>query len=421
VQARTQFLGLLAASGLAAAEPYTPPRLAPFDRAPHHYWDRTPTDRFFRAMARVERGEAVLDARDERALLRSLLRLLELDDSTQLLVYSATSLQSAIIHPRNPRALYFNEDTSLGYVPGGRFEVASFDPILGMNFYLFDRASDGQVPRFHRSDRCMNCHADTPSGRVPGFVLHSLAVSDDGYSLETYRYDQTGHHVPLSLRFGGWHLTGGHRLPETHANQIARLSPQGLQRSPNPPGRSYDPARYPRATSDILAHLVHEHQAGLLNRIALATYLGREAEGKEAERAADLEACAADLADYLLFRGEAALPKGGIAGDPDFIRDFQARASGPAAVLREFDLRTRMFRHRLSYLAFTPVWEAVPPSVARRVASRLRAAWAADKSDGAGLTGDEGEAILRVLRALRPEWLPEESGLNPNPGTPLLP
>ena len=48
--------------------------------------------------------------------------------SSQLLLFSASSLQSEIINPRNPRALYFNEDTYVGFVPGGKIEVISMDP-----------------------------------------------------------------------------------------------------------------------------------------------------------------------------------------------------------------------------------------------------------------------------------------------------
>jgi hypothetical protein len=48
-----------------------------------------------------------------------------------MLVFSVTSLQKEIISPRRPRSLYFNDDTYVAYVPGGKIEVISLDPELG--------------------------------------------------------------------------------------------------------------------------------------------------------------------------------------------------------------------------------------------------------------------------------------------------
>ena len=397
---------------LAAPAARAFPDVGAFDKPPHDYWERAPRDRFARAMERVALGESALDPSDERRMLASLLRVLDISDSSQLLVYSATSIQSALINPRNPRALYFNEDTSVGFVPGGRFEIASLDPEAGMVFYIFDRLAPGTAPRFVRSDRCMNCHADTPSGRVPGLVIDSVAVTWDGSSQETYRYDETGHHVPLAKRFGGWHLTGGHGLTSTHANLIGDLSPKGLLTEPNPPGKNFDLRRYPRPTSDILPHLVHEHQAGFLNRVVQAVYLAR----LKTPPAPALDALVDDLAGYLLFQGEAALPAGGIRGDPDFMRDFIARAQGPAAELRAFDLTNRIFRHRLSYLVATSVWDAMPAQVSARVGQRVvaRLSSPSHETSPEDLTPGEKQAILPLLRAVRPEWF-QGTGAQANP------
>src|SRR5690242_11700565 len=50
--------------------------------------------------------------------LRSLLQNLNINPDTQVLVFSKTSFQSDRISPRNPRAVYFNDDVSVGFVPG---------------------------------------------------------------------------------------------------------------------------------------------------------------------------------------------------------------------------------------------------------------------------------------------------------------
>ena len=82
-----------------------------FKDAPHRYLDHVPADRFSLLKKQLESGEVKLDTASDKAFLDSLLKALDIPVSSQLLVFSASSFQSGIINPRNPRALYFNEDT----------------------------------------------------------------------------------------------------------------------------------------------------------------------------------------------------------------------------------------------------------------------------------------------------------------------
>jgi hypothetical protein len=59
-------------------------------------------------------------------LLINLLKELDVPVSSQMLVYSATSLQRPDQSTKSARALF--NDTYVGYVPGGRIEVVSVDP-----------------------------------------------------------------------------------------------------------------------------------------------------------------------------------------------------------------------------------------------------------------------------------------------------
>ena len=106
----------------------------------HGYTSRPSQDRFARIKAEIEGGRRQLDVSSEKGFLLSLLRELEVPVSSQMLVYSATSLQKGLINPRNPRALYFNDDTYVGFVPRGRIEIASIDPDLGGIFYISQRS-----------------------------------------------------------------------------------------------------------------------------------------------------------------------------------------------------------------------------------------------------------------------------------------
>lgn len=366
-----------------------------FSAAPHYYWELKPQDRLQRFMEEVRAGRAALDASSERALLASLLKGLKVPESSQMLVFSATSFQSGIVNPRNPRALYFNEDTSIGFIPGGRMEVASFDPQAGMMFYIFDHLRSGDaVPGFTRSKSCLNCHTDTMSSGRPGHVINSVAVWWDGSTQETYRYDEIGHQVPLDVRFGGWHLTGKHRIARTHANLVGNLTPSGFKGEKNTPGTHSDLSRYPVATSDILVQLVHEHQCGFTNRVTAAIYDHRERPTDPAV----IKKAAEELVAYALFSKEAVLPAG-LAGDPAFVRDFQAAA--PGSPLRQFDFGTRLFRTRLSYMVTTPVWQALPLPVRREAENQLLSACGEFPSPaGHQLTPEERKIMRPILAAL---------------------
>jgi hypothetical protein len=344
-----------------------------FAAAPHLYWEKPPQDRFSKMIAGVSGGKVTLDLSDDRGFLLSLLKALEIPVSSQLLVFSGSSLQKRLINSRNPRALYFNEDTFVGFVPGGRIEIASLDPELGLIFSIFDPLRGGAaLPQVTRPEGCLNCHAEAHSYRLPGVSIESLAVDRDGSSLETYRRGEIGHMVPLADRFGGWHLTGGHGLASTRANFIGSLSPAGLAKQDNPVGKFSNMSNYPVATSDILPHLVHEHLSGFLNRLIQVRYLERRirtaATPSDTDRAA-MGRLVDEFTDYLLFNNEAALPASGVTGDPAYHKAFQERYA--ATGLAEFDLKTRVFRLRCSYLIGTELWKANAPALQKAVAARI--------------------------------------------------
>ncbi|MEI6536873.1 MAG: hypothetical protein WCN98_16120, partial [Verrucomicrobiaceae bacterium] len=158
-----------------------------FAAPPHNYWQHPPQDRFSKLYKKIQDGSVKLDGSSANACLTSLLRALEVPLSSQLLVFSVTSLQSSLISPSNPRALYFNDDTYVGYVPGGRIEIASFDPELGGIFYIFDVPRGSQPPVADRSQRCFNCHAGSFSHHVPGLFVESVIPGDNGGPLDAYR------------------------------------------------------------------------------------------------------------------------------------------------------------------------------------------------------------------------------------------
>ena len=392
----TTFAALLSAKAISAD-----PAWRDIDAPPHLYRTRTPTDRFTRMQGDFASGRIALDRSSEKAFIASLLRSLDVPVSSQMLVFSTTSLQLRLISPSNPRALFFNDDVYVGFIPGGRVEVVSLDPELGAIFSIFDIPRDGAPPRFERSERCMNCHAAADTGFVPGLVMKSVVPGPSGGSLTAFRIEQTGHGIPFEQRFGGWYVTGQPGVASSLGNVVGRLSAGTLTKQTIEPGTLFDFARYPAATSDVLPQLLLEHQAGFVNRVVQASYRARtdlHANGGTLtpEQAQEMDEQARIVTRYVLFADEAPLPPGGVEGDAAFKRDF---ANGRP--LREFDLRTRLFKVRCSYMIQSAVFSGLPPEMKQRIYRRFGEALDVEKPDAeyAYLPADEKRAIRKIVKA----------------------
>lgn len=349
-----------------------------FELPPFSYWEKPPHDPFSKLKDQMETGQVKLDHGSPKAFLLSLLGALDVPVSSQSMVISATSLQSRLINPTNPRAIYFNEETYVGYVPSGRIEVASIDPELGAIFYIFEPPRGPALPLFDRSRRCMSCHADSYTKHLPGLMIESIVPNMEGGSLNAFRREQSGHTIPLDQRFAGWHLTGAPGLMGSSANVVGEPSRNGLTYRVRQPGELFDLDHYPLPTSDILPQLLHEHQVGFVNRVLEASYRVRlalnQGNGKLDAAGETMLGHQADiLTRYLLFVDEATLPKGGIKGEATFIRDFQRnkKATTASLSLKDFDLQTHLFKYRCSYMIYSAQWEALPAILKQRVYEKL--------------------------------------------------
>lgn len=380
--------------------------------APHRYYERSPRDRLSQIKEALESGRIPLDSSDEKAFLVSLLQALDIPTTSQMLVFSTTSLQLRLISPANPRALYFNEDIYLGYVPGGRIEVIAIDPELGPIFYMFDVPRTDRPLRLERSDRCMNCHAAAETRFIPGLLIKSVLPGARGGSLEAFRQEQLGHGVPLSERFGGWYLTGS-GFTNHLGNRVGRASPDGFVKMPIDVERAFPAGRYPVSTSDLLPQLLHEHQAGFVNLIAEAAYRARtyrHIDGQQLSAAhdAELDRQALRLTRYLLFADEAKLPPGAVA-DSAFKKDFlkSRRTASGGRSLKDFDLETRLFRYRCSYMIYSTAFQGLPRDLKQRVYRFLRKALDGSDANFAYLPAEERRAIATILRETLPEFADE--------------
>lgn len=388
-----------------------------FEKAPHDYWKHPLKDNFSLWLEKVAKGEAEVPGGNEIEVMRGYFKIFGVPESSQMFVYSATSRQR-VISPYRPRALYFSDDLYIGYVSGGRIEVASVDPEVGPVFRIFDFPRGGAKATINvdRSDRCMQCHAGHDNNQLPKLVIDSVIVNDAGGSLETWRTVKFGHDVPLAERFGGWHLTGGIRLPNNHANQIGKLREGKLDIRENLAGTLFRLENFPLPTSEALPMLLLDHQAGFVNLLTEAVYKVRELTAPDHgpltpadEKELDLHA--AGIVSYLLFQKEAKLPPTGVTGDPAYLKAFaeNRRATADGLSLKDFDLKTRLFRHRCSYMIYTDQWAKLPPLVKDRCWKYLQRLLAEGGNGVASwIPGTERTAIRRILKATLPAEVPAD-------------
>ena len=141
------------------------------------------------------------------------------------------------------------------------------------------------------------------------------------------------------------------------------------------------------ATSDLLAHLLHEHQAGFVNRFTQAHYRLRTAlaDGKGKLSPEDrpmIEGQVEALTQYLLFTDEAILPAP-FPGDRLLKEEFLAtrRTDKDGNSLKDFDLETHLFRNRCSYMIYSPLFQHLPPGFKKLVYTRLGRALALSPAD----------------------------------------
>ncbi len=386
-----------------------------FELPPHDYFKRIPTDRFTKMKTALEAGQIKLDSSGEKEFLASFLQSLNVPVSSQMLVFSTTSLQLSLISPSNPRALYFSEDIYVGFIPGGRIEIVSIDSDLGAVFYIFEIPQNREPIRIERSTRCMNCHAGEETGHVPGLVIKSVVPGLTGGSLVAYRINQSGHTIPLQERLGGWYVTGLDAVTNHWGNSLGQFNAGNLVKIRNNPGERFRFSKYLTSTSDILPHLIHEHQVGFVNRVVEATYRTRTLLHNSSGELSTVEKQELDqqaniIVRYLLFADESSLPAGGIEGDPIYKREFQLNRRAVSGVaLKDLDLKTRLFKHRCSYMIYSAAFKGLPKAMKERVYKKLGEALSLTRAeaDYKHLGHDEKQTIRQILKGTL-EDLPEK-------------
>jgi truncated hemoglobin YjbI len=344
----------------------------------------------------IDAGTVALPfAEDGHGYVPGLLKAFHMPTSSQLLVFSASSLQFDRIGPKTPRALYYQDDVALGTVLDGHLiEIMASDKDSGVAFYTLDTAKAAR-PRFERrTGECIICHGFT-SRWAAGMMVANMDTGPDGKPLNldpAHIFHLTDHRTPFEDRYGGWYVTG--QTGAMHHRGNVTLDPADPLTVP-PGGLNVasvtariQAARYLEPGSDIVSLLTLEHQSGFVN---LVTRINAQLRGlnnssiKPELRATqqDIDSSIDELAGYMTFAGEVKLPSP-VTGSSDFTRAFAAEGprDGQGRSLRQFDLQTRLFRYPLSYMIYSQSFDNLHPAAKAKLWHKLHDLLVAKGADG---------------------------------------
>ena len=356
------------------------------------YATRPTTDAIADLDRRIDRGEVRLVFEEGAGYLRSVLDALRLPTDSQMLVMSKTGVQGLHTGPENPRAIYFDDAVTVGYIRGAPLlEFAVHDPQQGVVFYTIDQKPQARV-QFDRPTSCLRCHVAYNTLHVPGMIVRSVSIAPDGLPLGQVGGYDVDDRTPFSKRFGGWYVSGSTGSMRHLGNTIAG-------RSDIP---AFDAHDYLSPQSDVAALMVFAHQSHMTNLITRV--------GWESRMGVLTPETVVEFVDYLLFVDEPPL-EAPIKGMSGFAARFQAQ--GPAdkrgRSFRQLDLERRLLRYPCSYMIYSAAFRALPDEARRDVYRRM---WtilsgaddAARDARHARLSAADRVTVLEILRETVSDW-----------------
>ena len=146
-----------------------------------------------------------------------MLSALHVPVDSQMLVMSKTGIQALYTSPANPRAIFFNDAVTVGYIRGAPLlELAVQDPEQGVLFYTIEQKPQ-QRPIVERRPACLSCHQNYSTLHVPGLLARSVFMAPDGLPLAQFGSYDADDRTPFRRRWGGWYVTGATAPPHISA------------------------------------------------------------------------------------------------------------------------------------------------------------------------------------------------------------
>lgn len=393
---------------------------------------------------RLDHDEIRLHFGAAHGYLESLLAALHISLSSQVLVFSKTSLQTDAISPQTPRAIYFNDDTYIGWIPtSGLLEIVTMDADRGPVFYTLANGDSSAAHLQRETLRCLTCHDSFSEmgGGVPYFLFESTYNIEGKQIIPDVVARETFDSTPIAERWGGWYVTGDDSGAFHLGNILAPLvrAPMDRERAYRGSLQSlagmFDTSPYPTDKSDIVALLVLEHQVSVHNFIIHANYKSRTLLAKVRPDALTSDVASGTpvhwqdlsvavqlrlatmvepLVRGMLMVDAAPLPRP-VAGTSGYSAQFRTRGpSDPEGrSLRDLDLKSRLFRYPMSFLIYTESFDSLPLSVKEHVYQRfVEILTGRDRSEAyRRLAPADRNAVLEILRATKPDF-PRALALN---------
>jgi len=371
------------------------------------YAVRPTTDRVATLSDALAHGTRTLERDARTGYLLPVLDALGLSIDSQLLVFSKTGVQRALINPRNPRALFFDESVVVGYVPGAPvLELAAHDPQQGVIFYTLDQSAAS--PALTRRTSCLACHVSASTLDVPGMLARSNAVDEYGDVMPQLGSNDVTHLTPHPDRWGGYFVT-----TETTAlgyNQRAHAGNITFSGNGNTSNQVFidwinsapETRGYLSGSSDIVALQAFDHQMHAINLITRVNWESRASAADDTMRRLERE-----LADYLLFVGEMP-PSAALTPPPGFVRSLEARTPKDrlGRSFAQIDAANRLLRYPCSYMVYSQAFEGLPASVRQAVYQRMLDLLSGDapRTGTARVTAEDRRAVLEILRETKSDF-----------------
>ena len=270
---------------------------------------------------------------------------------------------------------------------------------------------------------CLACHDtyELSGGGVPRFLLMSSYVNVRGDQLTHEDSILTTDETPIESRWGGWYVTG-QTGKQVHVGNIQVHTVQELVKLDSVRRGNidtlqglFDTTPYLSDKSDVVALLVLQHQVTVQNLLTRVNFEVRAALAKSGGKPAALSGkVQGELRGYM-----DALAKGMLFGDAvpytDTIRgtsgfDVWFQKQGPTdpqgRSLRQLDLKTRLLRYPLSYLVYTPSFDALPDYARDYLYGRFAAVLQGrEHSDSYPTISDSArQDTLAILSATKPSF-----------------
>jgi hypothetical protein len=376
----------------------------------------------------MESGEVQLRQDQAGSYLSSILNELKVPTSSQSLVFSKTSLQFTQIVPSRPRAIYFNDEVYVGHVQGSRLlEFASVDPKLGAVFYTLNEEEEGP-PRFQREVYfCLICHdSPTVTNGVPGFMTLSVLPDKQGNAIRSAPAAPMSDQTPFKERWGGWYVTGTHGTQRHRGNTVLPVGAPNLERMDWSKGANItsladqiNTEDYLTPHSDIVAQIALTHQTRIHNLMTRANYDTQRAlreeenlrSGSEPEKHSTItnekiRAAVEPLVRGMFFAYEAPLTDS-VKGTSGFAAEFEKSGirDRKGRSLKDLDLNRRFLRYPLSYLIYSPAFDALPDDAKDYFYKRVRTILSgSDATEFAHLSSEDRTAILEILTDTKPDF-----------------